>query len=46
MDQYDCVNHIQTNFTILKRGLVENSSSQSAFSVYDVYKMMYLDVLK
>jgi len=47
VDQYDSVNHIQTNFTIVKRGLrVENSSNKCVFSIYDVYKMMYPDVLK
>ncbi|SDH50260.1 hypothetical protein SAMN05421827_12722 [Pedobacter terrae] len=47
VDQYDCVNHIQTNFTIVKRGLrIEDSTSKSVNTIYDDYKMGYPDLLK
>jgi len=47
VDQSDNINHIQTRFTVVKRGLrVENSKSPSVYSIYDVYKMMQPDVLK
>lgn len=47
VSQSDYVNHIQTTFTVVKRGLrVANSTSPSVFSLYDMYKLMQPDVLK
>ncbi|MBC6112943.1 hypothetical protein ACFOG5_11565 [Pedobacter fastidiosus] len=47
VDQANSINHIQTTFTVVKRGLrVENSTNKSVFTIYDVYKMMNPDVLK
>lgn len=47
VDQSDNINHIQTTFTVVKRGLrVGNSTDPSVFSLYEKYKMMQPDVLK